>query len=198
MTAAPEATARALPLLDFWFGAPGSAERDRPRDVWFRADPAFDEELRRGFLAAHEDAAAGALAHWLAAPDSALALVLLLDQLPRNLFRGSPRAYGCDVAAREAAGHAVERGFDRLVAPVRRWFFYLPFEHSEDLVDQRRSLQLFASLPPDGDRDSCVAFAQQHYDIIARFGRFPHRNAALGRRSTPEEETFLLQPQSRF
>ncbi len=198
MNDAPGATARALLLLDFWFGAPGSPEHDRPRDIWFRADPAFDEELRRRFLADHEAAAGRALAHWLAAPDPALALVLLLDQLPRNLFRGSPRAYGCDAAARQAAGHALERGFDRAVTPVRRWFFYLPFEHSEDLADQQRSLALYASLPDDEDRDSCLRAAQQHHDIIARFGRFPHRNHVLGRASTAEEEAFLREPGSRF
>jgi len=189
---------RAQLVLDFWFGAPGAPEHDRPRDIWFKAEPAFDEELRRRFLTDHEAAAAGDRAAWLAAPDTALALVLLLDQLPRNLFRGSPRAYGCDSAAREAAGHALTRGFDRLVAPVRRWFFYLPFEHSEDVGDQQRSIELFASLPADEDRDSCLRAAQRHHDIIARFGRFPHRNSVLGRVSTREEEAFLLQPGSRF
>ncbi|HEV2551043.1 MAG TPA: DUF924 family protein [Stellaceae bacterium] len=196
--AAPAGPARAQLLLDFWFGAPGSPEHDRPRDIWFRADHAFDAELRHRFLADHEAAAAGALSPWLAAPDSALALVLLLDQLPRNLFRGSPRAYSCDPAARRAAGHAVDRGVDRAVAPVRRWFFYLPFEHSENLADQRRSLELYGSLPADQDRELCLRAAQQHHDIIARFGRFPHRNEVLGRSSTTEEEAFLREPGSRF
>lgn len=198
MTDAPLSIARARLLLDFWFGAPGSPEHDRPRDIWFRIDPAFDRELRDRFLADHEAAAAGHLAAWLAAPDTSLALILLLDQLPRNLFRGSPRAYGCDADARAAAAHAVDRGFDRAVAAVRRWFFYLPFEHSENLADQRRSIELYAALPPGDDRDSCVAFAQRHYDIIARFGRFPHRNQVLGRPSTAEEEAFLREPGSRF
>jgi uncharacterized protein (DUF924 family) len=189
---------RPLLLLDFWFGAAGSPERDRARDIWFKADPAFDEELRRRFLADHEAAAAGACAHWLATPDTALALVLLLDQLPRNLFRGSPRAYGCDGAARQAAGDAIDRGFDRQATPVRRWFLYLPFEHSEDLADQRRGIELYASLPADADRDACVAIAQRHHDIIARFGRFPHRNQVLGRASTPAEEGFLREPNSSF
>ena len=191
-----EASYRAL--LDFWFGPAGSPEHNRSRDIWFKADPAFDEELKRRFLADHEAAAAGARAQWLDMADTALALVLLLDQLPRNLFRGSPLAYSCDSAAREAAGHAVNRGFDRLVAPVRRWFFYLPFAHSEYLANQQRSIELYASLPADEDRDSCLRAAQSHYDIIARFGRFPHRNAVLGRVSTPEEKAFLLQPGSSF
>jgi uncharacterized protein (DUF924 family) len=198
MTDAAQVAARAGVLLDFWFGAPGSTEHDRPRDIWFRVDPDFDATLRRRFLGDHEAAATGAFADWLAAPDAALALVLLLDQLPRNLFRGSPRAYGCDAAARQAAGHALERGFDGLVAPVRRWFFYLPFEHSEDLADQQRALELYGALPADQDRDLCLRAAQRHHDIIARFGRFPHRNEVLGRASTAAEAAFLREPGSRF
>ncbi len=198
MTDASLSPARARLLLDFWFGAPGSAEHDRPRDIWFRIDPAFDRELRDRFLADHAGAAAGHLAAWLAAPDTCLALILLLDQLPRNLFRGSPSAYRCDADARVAAAQAIDRGFDRAAAPVRRWFFYLPFQHSEDLADQRRSLALYGSLPADDDRESCLRAAQQHYDIIARFGRFPHRNEVLGRASTAEETAFLREPGSRF
>jgi uncharacterized protein (DUF924 family) len=198
MTDSPSGTTRARLLLDFWFGAPGSAEHDRPRDIWFKPDPAFDQELRDRFLADQEAAAAGRLAAWMAAPDPCLALILLLDQLPRNLFRGSPGAYRCDPEARAAAVHAVDRGFDCAVAAVRRWFFYLPFQHSEDLADQQRSLELCASLPADSDRDLCLRAAQQHYDIIARFGRFPHRNEVLGRSSTAEEAAFLRQPGSRF
>jgi uncharacterized protein (DUF924 family) len=198
MTEAPWGTARAGLLLDFWFGAPGSPEHDLPRVIWFKANPAFDQDLRDHFLTDHEAAAAGHLAAWMAASDTCLALILLLDQLPRNLFRGSPRAYRCDTAARQAAVHAVDRGFDRSVAPVRRWFFYLPFEHSEDLADQRRSLELYGSLPADNDRELCLRAAQRHYDIIARFGRFPHRNEVLGRSSTAEEAAFLREPGSRF
>ena len=193
-----EENSHAFPLLDCWFGPPGSPEHDRSRDIWFKADPTFDEELRRRCLGDHEAAATGTRAHWLAAPDTALALVLLLDQLPRNLFRGSPRAYSCDAAARQAAGQALDCGFDRDIAPVRRWFFYLPFEHSEDMADQRRSLELFATLPFDDDRETCLRAAQRHYDIIARFGRFPHRNEVLGRRSTAAEVVFLREPGSRF
>jgi uncharacterized protein (DUF924 family) len=188
----------AFSLLDFWFGLPGSPEHNRSRDIWFKADPAFDEALRRRFLGDQEAAAGGARAHWLDAPDTALALVLLLDQLPRNLFRGSPRAYSSDAAARQAAARAVDHGFDRRVVPVRRWFFYLPFEHSEAMADQQRSLELYASLPFDEDRETCLRAAQQHHDIIARFGRFPHRNVVLGRHSTAEEEAFLREPSSRF
>ena len=108
------------------------------------------------------------------------------------------RAFSCDPAARQAARYAVDRGFDRAVAPVRRWFVYLPFEHSEDLADQQRGLELYASLPDDQDRDLCLRAARRHHDIIARFGRFPHRNEVLGRSSTAEEAAFLRQPGSRF
>jgi uncharacterized protein (DUF924 family) len=198
MTDAPWGTTRAWLLLDFWFDAPGSPEHDRPPDIWFEANPAFDQELCDRFQADHEAAAAGRLAAWMTAPDTCLALILMLDQLPRNLFRGSPRAYRCDPAARQAACHAVDHGFDRSVAPVRRWFLYLPFEHSEDLDDQRRGLELYGSLPADNDRDLCLRAAQRHHDIIARFGRFPHRNEVLGRLSTAEEAAFLREPGSAF
>jgi uncharacterized protein (DUF924 family) len=185
-------------LLDFWFGAPGSAERDRPRDMWFKTDPVFDETLRRRFLADCERAAAGACQPWLDEADSALALVLLLDQLPRNLFRCSPRAFASDPLARGAARHAIGRGFDRAMAPVRRWFFYLPFQHSELLADQELSLALTETLPDDGDKAEALDYAKRHHIVIARFGRFPHRNRVLGRTSTAEEEAFLQEKRAGF
>jgi uncharacterized protein (DUF924 family) len=178
-------------LLDFWFGTPGSAERDRPRDVWFKTDPVFDETLRRQFLGDYERAAAGACRAWLDEAESALALVLLLDQLPRNLFRGLPRAFASDPLARDAARHALGNGFDRAMAPVRRWFFYLPFQHSEGFADQELSLALTATLPDDGDKAEALDYARRHHAVVARFGRFPHRNRVLGRVTTAEEEVFL-------
>jgi uncharacterized protein (DUF924 family) len=185
-------------LLDFWFGAPGTPEHDHPRDVWFKTNPTFDAILHERFSRDHERAAAGEYAHWQGSPERCLALTLLFDQLPRNLFRGSARAYATDGQARAVARHAVEHGFDRASAPVRRWFFYLPFEHSEDLADQERSLELYASLPEGKDRDWCLYSARRHHEIIARFGRFPHRNRALGRVSTSVEEAFLREPNSSF
>ena len=185
-------------ILDFWFCPPGSPERDRPRPIWFEATAAFDEALRQRFLRDYEHAHAGALDHWQAQGASCLALVLLLDQLPRNLFRGTARAFASDPRARAAARHALARGFDRDIAPVRAWFFYLPFEHSEDLSDQGLGLRLYAALPEHEGRATAMASAQQHYDVIARFGRFPHRNAALGRASMPAEEAFLLQGRQPF
>jgi uncharacterized protein (DUF924 family) len=184
-------------LLDFWFGA-GSAERDRPRDVWFKADPVFDETLRRRFLGTFERAAAGDHQAWLDEPGSALALVLLLDQLPRNLFRDSPRAFASDPQARDAARHAIGRGFDRAMAPVRRWFLYLPFQHSEGLADQELSLALTETLPNDQDKTEALDYARRHHGVIARFGRFPHRNRVLGRATTPEEEAFLKERRAGF
>src|ERR1700758_1463304 len=129
---------RAKALLDAWFGPPADPARQTHREIWFKSTADFDAALRRDFLADYEAAAAGELASWEASPESALALVLLLDQIPRNIFRGTPRAYATDAAARAAADRALARDFDRLVPPVWRLFFYMPFHHSEDLADQRR------------------------------------------------------------
>ncbi len=190
--------ARAWALLEFWFGMPGTPECDRHRAVWFKPDPAFDAALRDGFYADHIAAVAGGCAGWEGACDTALALVLLLDQLPRNLNRGSADAFACDAEARAVASRAIANGFDHALPPVRRSFVYLPFEHSEDLADQERSLLLFASLPPGEYRDRALDSARRHHVIIARFGRFPHRNRALGRRSTLAEAAFLQEPGSSF
>ncbi|HXQ50675.1 MAG TPA: DUF924 family protein [Stellaceae bacterium] len=181
-------------LLDFWFD-----DSDEPRAVWFKADAAFDIALGDAFSVLAARAAAGGLDAWAeTTPSGALALVLLLDQAPRNLHRGDAAAFACDAKAREAARRAIARGFDRDLPPVRRQFLYLPFEHSEDLADQEQSVRLFASLPDGGFRDNCVDFARRHLATIARFGRFPHRNAAMGRRSTEEEEQFLKGPNAPF
>jgi uncharacterized protein (DUF924 family) len=193
-----EDAARVEALLDFWFGAPGTPEHDRRRAVWFKADPAFDAALAARFGADQRRAAAGDCDHWCAARDAALALVLLLDQLPRNLYRGQARAFATDAQARGAARQALAQGFDRALPPVRRGFLYLPFEHSEALADQDLSLALFASLPPGPERDQGLEYARRHHAIIARFGRFPHRNHALGRAATADEEAFLQRPDAAF
>ena len=186
---------RAQAVLDFWFGPPGDPERENPRQIWFRSTPEHDDRLRDLFLADYERAASGALEAWEAAPESALALVLLLDQVPRNIFRASPRTYATDPAALAVADRALARGFDAALPPAWRKFFYMPFHHSEDLVDQRRAEALSASLPkernPDPDRGGLRRYGQPYIDVIARFGRFPHRNAILGRVSTPEEIAFM-------
>jgi uncharacterized protein (DUF924 family) len=194
----PQATAASLPeraraLLDVWFGAPGDPLREQRREIWFRSTPEHDDMLRRLFLADYERAAAGALADWEAAPDSALALVLLLDQIPRNIFRATPRAYAADPLACAVADRAMANGFDMLAPPAWRMFFYMPLHHSENLADQQRATALVASLPDrrDPERGGNRRYGLPYVDVIERFGRFPHRNAILGRQSTPEEIAFL-------
>jgi len=187
---------RAQALLDFWFGPPGDAEREQPRQIWFKSTPEHDDRLRELFLADYERAAAGALDAWEASAESALALVLLLDQIPRNIFRGEPRTYATDPAALVVVDRALARGFDAALPPTWRKFFHMPFHHSEDLADQRRAGMLAESLPRDrGDRDpergGLRRYGRPYVEVIERFGRFPHRNAILGRVSTPEEIAFM-------
>ncbi len=185
---------RAQALLDAWFGPPDDPEREQPREIWFKSTAEFDAFLRHAFLADYEAAAAGALRSWETLPESALALVLLLDQIPRNIFRGTPRAYATDAAARAVADRAIEKGFDRMVPPVWRRFFYMPLHHSENIDDQRRALRLFAALPRDPYRSGSLRrYGRPYIEIIERFGRFPHRNAILGRNSTPAETAFLAE-----
>src|SRR5581483_3678545 len=156
-------------------------------DRWFDKDPAFDAEIRARFLATHEAAAAGQLSEWEQTAHGALALLILLDQFPRNMFRGEARAFATDPLARAIAAGAIIRGFDSQVPKQLRNFFYLPFEHSEDLADQERCIALNKAA---GDAEN-LKWAEIHADIIRRFGRFPHRNAALGRTTTQDEQTFL-------
>jgi uncharacterized protein (DUF924 family) len=182
---------RATALLEGWFGPPGDPDRERQREIWFKSTPEFDASLRDTFLADYEAAAAGGSASWEALPEGALALVVLLDQIPRNIFRGTPRAYATDAAARAAADRALERGFDRLVPLVWRRFFYMPYHHSENLEDQQRSLALFEAVRDPDRKGSLRRYGLPYIEVIERFGRFPHRNAILGRESTPEEIAFL-------
>ena len=154
-------------------------------DKWFKKDPAFDQEIASRFLAVWEAAAGGKLGAWEETPESALALVIVLDQIPRNMFRGQRRCYDCDPMARAVAQRSLARGFDRKIAHAERKFLYLPFMHSEELADQVRCVELF-----HGDSEN-LRYAEEHADIIRRFGRFPHRNRALGRTTTPEEQAYL-------
>lgn len=154
--------------------------------VWFGKDPAFDRRFREAFADQHGAAARGELMPWLLTADGALSLVLLLDQYPRNAFRGTDRMYGTDALARIIASMAIDLGHDRAVDPMLAPFFYLPFGHSELISDQERSVALCAQLP-----DPVPDHARRHRDIVARFGRFPHRNAILGRNSTAEELDWL-------
>lgn len=185
-------------VLDFWFGQPDEADYGKQRSFWFTKKPEFDQELRTRFLTDYEQAVAAPLDHWKNSPRSCLALVLLLDQFPRNMFRGTAQAFTADPQALSAAQHAVANGFDQELLMVQRWFVYLPFEHSENFADQRQSVKLFATLSDDPDNAATLDYAIRHYCVIARFGRFPHRNKILGRETTLEEAEFLKQPGSSF
>lgn len=188
--------AAAHEVLAFWFGPDFAAEQ---RDVWFRKDPAFDDEIRRRFGTRVDEALAGGLATWDATPWGALARIVLLDQFTRNSFRGSARSFAGDPLALAAAQRLVARGDDRLLSGAMRSFAYLPYEHSEDLAMQAESLRLFASLAEAAPRfASGFEWAKKHEVIVARFGRFPHRNALLGRESTAQELAFLKEPGSSF
>jgi uncharacterized protein (DUF924 family) len=183
-------------VLLFWFGP--AAERGKPHKRWFTKSEAFDREVRERFLPLYEEAAAGKLAQLKETAADCLALTLVLDQFPRNMFRGTARAFATDALALEAARHAVAQGFDRALLPVERLFVYLPFEHSETLADQDRSCELTRALDAYPETNDVYRYAVLHRDIIRRFGRFPHRNAILGRASTPEELEFLKGPGSSF
>jgi len=184
-------------ILDFWFGRPGSAQYGQERGEWFRKVPAFDAEIRSRFRETVEAALAGGYADWTA-PRAVLARVLLLDQFTRNAFRDTPRAFAGDRLALSIATGAVARGDDRELIPVERWFIYLPFTHAEDLTAQERSVELFARLRDETGLADPLKWAERHAAVIRLFGRYPHRNAILGRESTPEEAAFLSAPGSRF
>jgi uncharacterized protein (DUF924 family) len=185
-------------ILEFWFGPPDEEYYQERRKIWFRQNPFIDKAIRERFWPDCARAREGLLEPWRAAAPSCLALILLLDQFPRNLFRGDARAYGADAHARAVARHALGRGFDRAAPMPRRMFFYIPFEHSEYLDDQHLAVELFRSLGDDQDSQDVLGYAQKHLDVIERFGRFPHRNAVLGRASTPDELAFLKEPGSSF
>jgi uncharacterized protein (DUF924 family) len=186
---------RAEEILKFWFGAGDSGRQQ----LWFSADPAFDRACTNGFSGDYERAAGGELDQWMKQPASALALILLLDQFPRNMFRGAARAFATDSKARAMTRHVVAAGFDRALSAPRRAFVYMPLEHSEDLADQHESLRLFRELAQDDPAEAgYVQYSERHMELIARFGRFPHRNQVLGRISTPQELEFLSSGDSHF
>ncbi len=193
-------------LLDFWFGdATDDAEVGRAQAaLWWGKNAENDDFIAGRFGQSASAAAAGALDHWTGSPRGRLALILLLDQLPRVIHRGAPEAFAQDARARRVADQGLASGADRLLRPIERVFFYLPFEHSEDRQDQERSVALFRGLAADVPEewtklfDGYLDFAVRHQEIIDRFGRFPHRNAVLGRESTTAEIEFLRQPGSGF
>ena len=181
-------------VLDFWFGPPPHAERG----VWFRKDPVFDASIRERFGPTIETALAGGHRDWAATPRGALARVLLLDQFTRNVFRETPRAFAGDADALATAQQAIATQFDRALDPYERWFLYMPFVHAEHPVHQQHSVELFARLAAEEGLTGTLDWAERHAAVIRRFGRFPHRNATLGRLSTPAEEAFLAEQGSRF
>jgi uncharacterized protein (DUF924 family) len=166
-------------ILAFW--------REAGRDRWYSKDEGFDAEVRRRYLDLWHKAAAGELSSWEAGDDGALALTIVLDQFPRNMFRGDARTYATDPLAREVAGRAIARGADAQIDPVLVEFLYMPFMHSEDLPDQLRCVELFRAT---GNAEN-LGYAERHADIVRRFGRFPHRNRLLGRTTTAAEQAFL-------
>jgi uncharacterized protein (DUF924 family) len=168
-------------ILGFW--------REAGRERWYKRDAAFDARVRSRFLALWQKAAAGELSSWEASDEGAFALVIVLDQFPRNMFRDDIRTYSSDALAREVARRAIDRGADQRIDAGLREFLYMPFMHSEQLADQLRCIDLFRNT---GNAEN-LTYAEHHADIIRRFGRFPHRNRVLGRRTTPEEQAFLDQ-----
>jgi len=174
-------------VLSFWF------DELRP-EQWFTIEEKVDQEVRARFGPLHRRLAAGVPPEWEQAPDGYLAAVIVLDQFPRNMFRGDPRAFATDAAALSLADRAIGRGFDHALTAARRKFLYMPFQHSENAADQARSVELFASI----DDPQSLDFAKRHKEIVDRFGRFPHRNTVLGRALTKEELAFLEHPDSSF
>jgi uncharacterized protein (DUF924 family) len=190
---------RPADILQFWFDRPPDESGEgNARKVWFKKSPDFDREVRMRFLSVYDRAIAGQLDDWKETPEGCLALVIVLDQFPRNMYRGQPQSFATDAKALAIAETALNRGFDQCLPPVQRWFLYIPFMHSENLEHQRRSVQLFSTLKDDPDVASAYPFAIRHQEVVERFGRFPHRNDILGRENTPEEAEFLKQPGSSF
>jgi uncharacterized protein (DUF924 family) len=191
--------AQAQAVLDFWFLPPDHPGYGQSRVEWFRKDDAFDARIAERFGALIDTAIDGGLREWEATPHGALARVIVLDQLTRNVHRGTPRAFAGDAQALALAISLTQDGLDQQLPPMLRAFVYLPFEHAEDLAMQARAVELFQLLSQaQPGFESMLDYAQRHQEVIARFGRFPHRNAILGRASTPQEVEFLRQPGSSF
>jgi uncharacterized protein (DUF924 family) len=188
-------------VLQFWFSDPQSEEAQylKRRKVWFGKNPEFDQTIHRRFLTTYGQAASGELKAWQATPEGCLALILLLDQFPRNLFRGQPQSFATDPQALALTLRAIAQGFDQSLAPIQRIFIYLPLEHSENPDHQYQSVALLQQLTANSPEFADVLdYAVRHQTVIDRFGRFPHRNAILGRASTAAELEFLTQPGSFF
>jgi uncharacterized protein (DUF924 family) len=184
-------------VLDFWFGSPADPGYGTARPLWFTKSEATDQLVCQRFGDTVEEALRGGFDEWAATPRGALALILMLDQFTRNIFRDSPRAFAGDAQALRLASGLVDRHDDQRLVPIERWFAYMPFEHSEFINDQIESVRLFEQLAKEGLEEP-LAWAVKHYEVIERFGRFPHRNSILGRESTADEIEFLKEQGSRF
>ena len=190
-------------ILSFWFGSSADDAKERATR-WWKKDPAFDQEIRAQFEADLLRATRGELDAWLEEPESSVAFVVLLDQFSRNMYRDTPEAFAQDERALAATLQGMERGFDARLAPLRRYFFYMPLMHAEDRAIQRRSVETFEKLAQekdtgfDGMLRGAADYARRHREIVERFGRFPHRNNILERTTTGEEAAFLLTPGSSF
>jgi uncharacterized protein (DUF924 family) len=185
-------------VLAFWFGAPDAPDFGLPREAWWQKDAIFDGVIRDRFAATHADVLAGCHDDLLANADAALAMIVTLDQFSRNMYRGGSAMYAADERARLMARRTIERGHDARLLAVERWFVYLPFEHSEQVSDQGESARLFRTLAWHEPSKLSIESADLHREIVVRFGRFPHRNAILGRATTEDEARFLLEPKSSF
>lgn len=185
-------------ILTFWYTPETRPTRDEPfgrhRAEWFKAEQSFDRQIGDRFLSTYEAAARSGLDGWIETAEGALALTIVLDQFPRNIFRDSPKAFATDEKALRVAQEAITRKHDKVLSGVEKLFIYMPFQHSENADIQRQSAELYRDIGNEQSLNS----ARRHCEIILRFGRFPHRNAVLGRPSTAEEETFLLEPNSSF
>jgi uncharacterized protein (DUF924 family) len=191
--------AQARAVFDFWFQPSPGQQADAPRREWFQKDDAFDREIARRFGAQIDEALAGGLHAWDAeGPQAALARILVLDQFCRNVYRGTPLAFAGDHQALQAALDMVDAEQDLELPPLQRAFVYLPFEHAEDMAMQEQAVALFTRMEGSNGIAGMLDYAKRHREVIRRFGRFPHRNAILGRTSTPEETEFLKQPGSGF
>ena len=185
-------------VLDFWFGREGEPGYGEFREAWFRKDPEFDASVTDRFADLYEEAAAGGLDGWRDDARSCLALVIVLDQFPRHMFRGDGRTHAADGAALESSKYAVEHALDRELPAFQRMFLYMPFMHSENREDQHRSVELFRLLAEEPGGPDVTSYADRHREIVERFGRFPHRNGILDRETTPEEAEFLKTEGSSF
>ena len=189
---------RAGEVLDFWFGREDEPGYGESRAEWFRKDPGFDAAVKELFGELYEEAAAGHLDGWRDDARGCLALVIVLDQFPRNMFRGDGRTHATDAKALETSKYAVEHALDRELPAFQRMFLYMPFMHSENASDQLRSVELFGRLADEPGAPDVTSYAVGHMKIVERFGRFPHRNEILGRATTPEEAEFLKTEGSSF